>query len=116
MGTTKSNGKYKTNVLDVNTRLKMVFSSLGGLRKVLLDNADEIKISEAHKILLEQSIKDKKVYEKMINGVRKTKNGGFNRFYLLQYLHRVTDGTLAPAVTVTKKTVKVEVSKEGMAV
>ncbi len=77
---------YASNVLNVNKELKKERLKLGYCIDDLLKLAN---LPIQYKGILSKAKKDSISYKLIETNVKKTKNG-FNSFYLLQYLHKVT--------------------------
>jgi hypothetical protein len=78
---------YQTNVLNVNKSLHKECKSLGGARAILLTFAKQTNMKASFIRLLKLS-ESKENYEMLTAKVRKSKNGNYSPFFILQSLNK----------------------------
>jgi hypothetical protein len=88
--TTKTESSYKTEVLESNKLLKQESVKLGYCVKVLINNTNILKLSPLMVKNLNAINKDSEAYKLAVNNCRKSKNGNYSPFYLLQYLYSIS--------------------------
>ena len=88
--TTKKDSNYKTEVLESNKLLKQESVKLGYCVKVLINNINILKLSPLMIKNLQAINKDSEVYKLAVLNCRKSKNGNYSPFYLLQYLYSIS--------------------------
>lgn len=88
--TTKTESSYKTEVLESNKLLKQESVKLGYCVKVLINNTNILKLSPLMVKNLNAINKDSEVYKLAVLNCRKSKNGNYSPFYLLQYLYSIS--------------------------
>ena len=81
---------YKSNVLDVNKKLKEEARTFGYSVKQLIAFAPIIGLDKTMLKNLQLINKDQDVYKQASLDVRKTKSGNYSAFYLLQYLYKIS--------------------------
>lgn len=84
----KKPSEYKSQVLAVNSRLKTETKTVGGSIKMILLFAKETGIDARRTKLLRFLQKDDKAYKGFVGLVRKSKNGNYCPFYVLQALNK----------------------------
>jgi len=87
---TKKESNYKTEVLESNKLLKQESVKLGYCVKVLINNTNILKLSPLMVKNLQAINKDSEAYKLAVNNCRKSKNGNYSPFYLLQYLYSIS--------------------------
>lgn len=80
---------YKTNVLEVNAKYKVLSKSLGFCRSVLLNDATELQLPKEFKTFLLATKKEQSKYEILKGYVRVSKAGNYSPFFLLQGLEKM---------------------------
>jgi hypothetical protein len=88
--TTKKESSYKVEVLESNKLLKQESKTLGYCVKVLINNTNILKLSPLMVKNLQAINKDSELYKLAVNNCRKSKNGNYSPFYLLQYLYSIS--------------------------
>jgi len=88
--TTKTESSYKIEVLESNKLLKQESVKLGYCVKVLINNTNILKLSPIMIKNLNAINKDSEAYKLAVNNCRKSKNGNYSPFYLLQYLYSIS--------------------------
>jgi hypothetical protein len=88
--TTKKESSYKVEVLESNKLLKQESVKLGYCVKVLINNTNILKLSPLMVKNLQAINKDSELYKLAVNNCRKSKNGNYSPFYLLQYLYSIS--------------------------
>ena len=86
----KKESSYKLTVIDSNKLLKEESKTLGYCIKVLLTNVKLLTISPLMVKNLQAINKDSEAYKLAVNNCRKSKNGNYSPFYLLQYLYSIS--------------------------
>jgi hypothetical protein len=86
----KKESTYKISVLDSNKILKEESAKLGYCVKVLINNINILKLSPLMAKNLQAINKDSEAYKLAVNNCRKSKNGNYSPFYLLQYLYSIS--------------------------
>ena len=86
----KKESTYKISVLDSNKILKEESAKLGYCIKVLMNNINILKLSPLMAKNLQAINKDSEAYKLAVNNCRKSKNGNYSPFYLLQYLYSIS--------------------------
>jgi hypothetical protein len=86
----KVDSNYKTEVLESNKLLKQESKTLGYCVKVLTNNINILKLSPLMVKNLNAINKDSEVYKLAVLNCRKSKNGNYSPFYLLQYLYSIS--------------------------
>jgi hypothetical protein len=86
----KVDSNYKTEVLESNKLLKQESVKLGYCVKVLINNINILKLSANMVDNLQAINKDSEAYKLAVNNCRKSKNGNYSPFYLLQYLYSIS--------------------------
>jgi len=81
---------YKVEVLESNKLLKQESVKLGYCVKVLINNTNILKLSPLMVKNLQAINKDSEAYKLAVNNCRKSKNGNYSPFYLLQYLYSIS--------------------------
>lgn len=81
---------YKQQVLNSNAILKTECVKLGYAVKVLVNNLNLLTINQAQKSLLMDVNNKPEQYKHCANNCRKSKNGNYSPFYVLQYLYKHT--------------------------
>ena len=87
---TKKESNYKVEVLESNKLLKQESVKLGYCVKVLINNTNILKLSPLMVKNLQAINKDSEVYKLAVLNCRKSKNGNYSPFYLLQYLYSIS--------------------------
>jgi hypothetical protein len=87
---TKKESNYKVKVLESNKLLKQESVKLGYCVKVLINNTNILKLSPLMVKNLNAINKDSEVYKLAVLNCRKSKNGNYSPFYLLQYLYSIS--------------------------
>jgi hypothetical protein len=87
---TKKESSYKVEVLESNKLLKQESVKLGYCVKVLINNTNILKLSPLMVKNLQAINKDSEAYKLAVNNCRKSKNGNYSPFYLLQYLYSIS--------------------------
>lgn len=80
---------YKTNVLEVNAKYKVLSKSLGFCRSVLLNDATELQLPKEFKTFLLATKKEQSKYEILKGYVRVSKAGNYSPFFVLQGLEKM---------------------------
>lgn len=88
--TTKKESSYKIEVLESNKLLKQESVKLGYCVKVLINNTNILKLSPIMVKNLQAINKDSEAYKLAVLNCRKSKNGNYSPFYLLQYLYSIS--------------------------
>jgi hypothetical protein len=86
----KVDTNYKVEVLESNKLLKQESKTLGYCIKVLTNNINILKLSANMVDNLQAINKDSEAYKLAVNNCRKSKNGNYSPFYLLQYLYSIS--------------------------
>lgn len=86
----KVDSSYKVEVLESNKLLKQESVKLGYCVKVLINNTNILKLSPIMVKNLNLINKDSEVYKLAVLNCRKSKNGNYSPFYLLQYLYSIS--------------------------
>jgi hypothetical protein len=86
----KQTSEYNNTVLASNKILKEESKKLGYCIKVLTNNINILKLSPLMVKNLQAINKDSEVYKLAVNNCRKSKNGNYSPFYLLQYLYSIS--------------------------
>lgn len=86
----KKESAYKLHVLNSNKLLKQESKTLGYCIKVLINNINILKLSPNMVKNLQSINKDSEAYKLAVNNCRKSKNGNYSPFYLLQYLYSIS--------------------------
>lgn len=92
MESKKKNSTYNVNVLGTNNNLKAELASFGACRSILLTLAKSINLPTSYSKLLRDSKDNKALYEVLDKATRRSKKGKVSPFYVLQMLHKVTEG------------------------
>jgi hypothetical protein len=87
---TKKESTYKLHVLNSNKILKEESAKLGYCIKVLINNTNILNLSPLMLKNLQAINKDSEAYKLAVNNCRKSKNGNYSPFYLLQYLYSIS--------------------------
>lgn len=87
---TKKESTYKIHVLATAKILKEESAKLGYCVKVLINNINILTISPLMLKNLQAINKDSEAYKLAVNNCRKSKNGNYSPFYLLQYLYSIS--------------------------
>ena len=87
---TKKESTYKLHVLETAKILKEESKTLGYCIKVLINNINILKFSPLMAKNLQSINKDSEAYKLAVNNCRKSKNGNYSPFYLLQYLYSIS--------------------------
>ena len=88
--TTKKESSYKIEVLESNKLLKQESVKLGYCVKVLINNTNILKLSPIMVKNLQAINTDSEAYKLAVLNCRKSKNGNYSPFYLLQYLYSIS--------------------------
>lgn len=86
METTKTKAVNVTN--EINAKFKSQSGTLGYCIKVLILEAKSIELPNSYLFKLNELNKDSNLYKQAANDIRKTKNGRYCVYYLLQYLKK----------------------------
>ena len=87
---TKKVSTYKIHVLETAKILKEESKTLGYCIKVLMNNISILKFSPLMVKNLQAINKDSEAYKLAVNNCRKSKNGNYSPFYLIQYLYSIS--------------------------
>lgn len=85
---------YKTNVLEINTKLKKEMNSLGACLSLIALHKSKLDLCEEFNLLLqkiasEDKDESKQAYESLKAVVRTSKTGKYGVFYTLQGMQKV---------------------------
>ena len=92
MESKKVNSTYSINVLSTNKNLKSELASFGACRSILLTLAKAINLPTNYSRLLRESKDNQALYEVLDKSTRRSKSKRVSPYYILQMLHKVTEG------------------------
>ena len=107
---------YKKQVLNTNAKLKSTHKTLGGCLKNMHHFGIDMGLSASQKSTVKLLRGNHELYKEFQKVCRKSKNGNYSPFYVLQAMYKASKPIkVAKAKATTKKVVAKKVAKKAVA-